>query len=485
MQVGTPAQNLRLLPSTSGNAIWLVLPQGCTVVDPSNCGDLRGTLFLPNSSSTWINIGLYGLVLTEEAGLGYSGNANFGYDNVTLGWLGDGLPTLSHQVIEGFATKDFLIGSFGLCPHAVNISSLDEPKPSFLGALAQQNLTPSTSWAYTAGAYYRQPTAFGSLTLGGYDTTRFVQHNVTFPFGPDTSRDLIAPIQSITSDAAADSLLLSDVIYAYIDSLVPQIWLPLEVCKAFERAFGLIYNETAGLYLVNDTLHNRLSTQNPNVTFTLGFPGSTKNNTVDIVMHYGSFDLMADYPTVPNAIRYFPLKQAHNNSQYTLGRAFLQDAYVIADYDRSNFSVFQAVFPNGSNTQQIVAIHRPGDTLPPTYRKVLSTGAIAGIAVAAVLSLFSITAAIIGYGVRKRNRIHASKPSSKIIGMDGAEPEPRSGAVEDIRLNIPLEMPVTDPKELTADEARRPELPSQPQILLPEMPAPTPELENNSIAHAC
>ena len=484
MQVGTPGQDLRLLPSNSGNAIWPVLAQGCDAGDPIDCGDLRGTLFLPNTSSTWINIGLYGLILTEEAGLGYSGNANLGYDNVTLGWFGSGLPMLSGQIIEGFATNNFSIGSFGLSPYSINISTFDDPKLSFLGALAQQNLTPSTSWAYTAGAYYRQPTAFGSLTLGGYDTTRFVQHNVTFPFGPDTSRDLIVPIQSITSDAAASSPLLSEVIYAYIDSLVPHIWLPLEVCKAFERAFGLTYNDTAELYLVNDTLHDRLSSQNPNVTFTLGVPGSTKNNTVDIVMHYGSFDLMADYPTVNNALRYFPLKQAHNNSQYTLGRAFLQDAYVIADYDRSNFSVSQAVFPNGSNTQQIVAIHRPGDTLPSTYRKVLSTGAISGTAVAASLSFFSITAGIIVYGVRKKNKNHASKLSFKVTGMDEADPEPRSGGLEDTRQSVPLEMPVTDPKELTADEARRPELPPQPQIPLPEMPVPTPELEHDSIAHA-
>ena len=485
MQVGTPAQNLRLLPSTSGNAIWPVLPQGCTVGDPSNCGDLRGTLFLPNISSTWINIGLYGLVLTEEAGLGYSGNANFGYDNVTLGWPGDGLPTLNRQVIEGFAAKDFLIGSFGLCPHAVNISTLDNPKPSFLGALSQLNKTPSTSWAYTAGAYYRQPTAFGSLTLGGYDTTRFIENDVTFPFGPDTSRDLIVPIQSITSTTPASSHLLSDVIYAYIDSLVPHIWLPLEVCKAFEQAFGLTYNDTAELYLVNDTLHDTLSSQNPNVTFTLGVSGSTKNNTVDIVMHYGSFDLMADYPTVNDATRYFPLRRAHNESQYTLGRAFLQDAYVIADYDRSNFSVSQAVFPNGSNTQEIVAIHRPGDTPPSTYRKVLSIGAIAGIAVAAILSFFSIAAAIIGYAVHKKNANHASKLSSKVIGMDDAEHKPRSEGLEEIRQSVPLEMPVTDPKELTADEARRPELPSQAQVPLSEMPVPTPELEHNSIAQLC
>lgn len=84
MQVGAPGQNLRLMPSDSGNAVWPVLPQGCIVGDPENCGDLRGYLFLPNASSTWNNTGLYSLVLTEEVELGYSGNANFGYDDLTL-----------------------------------------------------------------------------------------------------------------------------------------------------------------------------------------------------------------------------------------------------------------------------------------------------------------------------------------------------------------------------------------------------------------
>lgn len=482
MQVGTPAQNLRLLPSNSGNAVWPVLPQGCSVGDPSNCGDLRGTLFQPNTSSTWTNIGLYGLVLTEEAVLGYSGNANFGYDNLTLGGPGDGLPALSRQIIEGFATKVFFIGSFGLSPHAVNISTLDDPQPSFLGALAQQNKTPSTSWAYTAGAYFRQPTAFGSLTIGGYDTARFVQNNVTFPFGPDTSRDLIVPIQSITSDAASRPLL-STIIYAYIDSLVPHIWLPLEACQAFEQAFGLTYNETAGLYFVNDALHDKLVSQNPNVTFTLG-PASAGGSTVDIVMQYGSFDLTAEYPIVNNATRYFPLKQAQNDSQYTLGRAFLQDAYVIADYDRSNFSVSQAVFPNGSNTQQIVAIHRPGDVLPSTHHQALSTNDIVGLAVAAVVSSSIIIAAIIRYVVHKRIEKHASKMPSEDEGNDTAEPEAGSEVIGNIQQSHYLEMPVTDPKELTAVEARRPELPAQPPFPVFEIPEPTPELEDAPNAHA-
>ena len=293
VQLGTPAQNLRLLPSNSGNAILPVLSQGCNVGDPSNCSDLRGTVFLLNTSSTWVKIGLYGLVLPEEWPLGYSGNTNFGYDNVTLGWPGSGLPTLRRQIIEGFAVKDFYVGSLGLSPSAVNMSTLDDPQPSFLGALAQQNKTPSTSWAYTAGAYYRQPTAFGSLTLGGYDTARFIQNNVTFAFGPDSSRDLLVPIQSITTDAVSDRLL-SSVIYAYIDSLVPHIWLPMEVCQAFEDAFDLTYDETAELYFVNETLHNKLMSQDPNITFSLS-PATAGGSIVDIVMSYRSFDLTAEF----------------------------------------------------------------------------------------------------------------------------------------------------------------------------------------------
>lgn len=450
--------------------------------DPSDCGYLRGTLFSPNASSSWDNIGLYTLLLTEEGSLGYSGNADYGYDNLTLGFPGGALPALSHQIIEGYATKDFYIGAIGLNPHAVFISTFDDPQPSFLGALAQQNQTPSTSWAYTAGAYYKQPTAFGSLTFGGYDAARFVQSNVTFPLGPDILRDLVVPIRSITSDIASGPLL-SSIIYAYIDSLVPHIWLPLEACHAFEKAFGLIYNETAELYFVNDTLSERLLSQNPNVTFTLG-PASAGGSTVDILMHYGSFDLTAEYPIVNNATRYFPLRRAQNDSQYTLGRAFLQDAYVIADYDRSNFSVSQAVFPNGSNTQQIVAIHRPGDILPPTQHKRLGRDDEIGILIAAVITFIIMIVVISRYVVRKRNKKSEEKISTEDDADESAGPELGDKRQEITRQSHYSEMSVTDPQELTANEARRHELPDQPPFPVLELPEPTPELADTTTALA-
>lgn len=135
MQVGTSSQNIRLIPSSSGNTLWVVLPQGCVAEDPGNCANLRGSLFYPNESSTWSDIGLHELGLLEESLLGYSGNADVRYDTVTLGWQGDRSPTLNHQVIQGIATKDFYIGTIGFTSYAVNITSFNDPQPSMLEML--------------------------------------------------------------------------------------------------------------------------------------------------------------------------------------------------------------------------------------------------------------------------------------------------------------------------------------------------------------
>lgn len=498
MQVGTPPQTLRLLPSTSGNAIWPVLSEGCISSDPSNCADLRGSVFFPNESSTWSEIGLYQLPLTEESALGYSGNGSFGFDNVILSRPGDGLPSLSHQVIEGIATKDFYIGSLGLAPYAVNISNITDPHPSFLGALSNESKISSTSWAYTAGANYRQPTAFGSLTLGGYDAARFVQNNISFPFGPDISRDLLVGIQSISSDATSSPLLPTG-IYAFLDSLVPHIWLPVEACQAFEKAFGLTYNGTAGLYLVDDALHSKLLAQNPNVTFKLG-GALAGGDSVDIVMQYGSFDLVhSGDQTINNNTRYFPLRQAHNTSQYTLGRAFFQDAYVIADYDRSNFSVSQAIFPNASHSQSIVAIHPPGYVLPSTQKASLSVGAIVGI-VASVVGVIAIL--IVGYTIyrrrmQRREKAKISKSEDKFEGWGYNKAE--LSANEKVEMSAKTErkhdaVELTSPEkpyhaELLSPQEQHPELPTGSDVknpleladpsttLVHELPAPLAELE--------
>ena len=260
--------------------------------------------------------------------------AVFGNDTLGLGIQGSGGPTLSDQIIGAYTSQELYLGMFGVNPASTNFTPQDEGRPSYLSTLKTQGLIPSLSFGYTAGAQYRLKQVLGSLTLGGVDSSRFTPSNVSIPFAPSPSRELMVGIQAIKSvdQSGKSTNLLPTGIMSLVDSTVPQIWLPVEACQAFEKAFGLTFDETSQLYLVNSSLHDQLRSQNASFVFTLG-AAATGGQTADITLPYNSFDLLATPPTagVANSSRYFPLRQAANDSQYTLGRTFLQEAYATFD----------------------------------------------------------------------------------------------------------------------------------------------------------
>jgi hypothetical protein len=94
---------------------------------------------------------------------------------------------------------------------------------------------------------------------------------------------------------------------------------------AFEKAFGISIDKDTGLYLINATHYAQLLADTPEVTFTLANELSG-GETVNVVLPFNAFALSASYPFTPNDTYYFPLKMASNQTQYTLGRAFLQEA---------------------------------------------------------------------------------------------------------------------------------------------------------------
>ena len=409
-----------LLPSTSGNTIWPVLEEGCATDSEVNCEDLRGGLFKRNSSTSWDKLGVFELGTWEEQKLGYDNSmGTFGFDDAKFGFPNDNGLIAKHQVIQGFMTRDFYLGAIGLNPNAVNMTSFNDPTPSLLQSLKDQGSIPSRSWGYTAGKSYLTPPVFGSLTLGGYDGARARSNDVTFPFGPDQTRDLLLDLRSISSSASKHLLLTGDgTINIWLDSLVPDIWLPKEACQRFEDIFSLSYNSSISKYTVNDTIHTTLIAQNPNVTFEFGAVGNepSKQKTVSITMQYKSFDLVYNTTETGETTRYFPLQQADNSSQYTFGRAFFQDAYVVADYERYNFKVFQASIPDSSTSQKIVSILPPG-----AEQKRMSTAAIAGVAVGA--SVFITIVLVGGFLWRKRRSRSKDEPeeSPKPSGKDNSD----------------------------------------------------------------
>lgn len=159
VKVGTPPQDFQILPATNVQETWVPLPQACATYDPTDCPQLRGAGnsskgFDIDKSSTWKEEGIYDLV--SERWLGYVGNGLYGFDTVELGESRRGRMQVKHQVVAGIVEKNFYLGIFGLGPKPSNFSDFNDPQPSFMRSLADQDLIPSLSYGYTAGAKYRK-----------------------------------------------------------------------------------------------------------------------------------------------------------------------------------------------------------------------------------------------------------------------------------------------------------------------------------------
>jgi hypothetical protein len=416
ISVGTPGQDFRVLPSTKAGVTQVVVPDGCQAgIDPSNCPQLRGADifnsaqnpgFQVSASTSWSAIGQYDVDL--EDALNYTAAGLFGFDKVTLGPTADSRSlVMDRQVVAGVAELDYFMGLLPLGQAEQSFSSLGESIDSLLYQLRNTTKIPSLSYAYTAGAKYRLKSVFGNLVLGGYDSTRYNANDngFSFTFSTDPSKLLTVGVDSIlaTNSLQGTYSLSSSAHFSVIDSTVPHLWLPIDICTQFERAFGLTYDPRTDLYLVNDTIHQQLVSKNPTLTIKLvNSLDNTANDYTNIQLPYAAFDLQASYPYYPNATNYFPIRRAANSTQYVLGRTLLQEAYLIVDYERANFTVAQAVFPDPLPAANIVTIKSKLDAGSSSDNDSgLGTGAIVGIVIGIVILLL---AAIFAFFFVRRRR---------------------------------------------------------------------------------
>jgi hypothetical protein len=230
-----------------------------------------------------------------------------------------------------------------------------------------------------------------------------VQHDGSWSI--DAANDIAVQVESITSTVGSDSQgLLPTPIRASLDSSLPYIWLPIQACLLFENAFGLQWNDTWQLYLVNETLHQTLVQQNASLTFNLGGMTGGSSTSINITLPYAAFDLTAS-----------PLKRAANSTQWVLGRTFFQEAFVVADYERKNFSVFPCQWEANINTD-IVSIISPTYSVTPVTEPSSSNstsnpsggstnaGPIAGGIVGGIAGLAIITALVYFFYWRPKRR---------------------------------------------------------------------------------
>ncbi|KAL9607163.1 MAG: hypothetical protein Q9167_007898 [Letrouitia subvulpina] len=394
---GSPPQFVRVLVSTTCPQPWAVDPLGCAATDPPNCVSSRGGQFNKNHSSTWQDQGLY--ELDQELNLGYTGNGDFGLDSISLGYPGSGALILEHQLLATIASKDYYIATWGIAPRPTNLTKSDPKEATFapedshqslLSTLKQSKEIPSLSYGYTAGARYRLKRVPASLTLGGYDASRFMPSDLTFDLAGDNSRDLVVGVQSISAVGSSQKLLPTPIL-AFIDATVPHIWLPVEACQMFETFFGINWDASSDLYLVNETTHQALIAQNASLTVMIG-TNSITPEVVNITLPYASFDLQVlnTYPNVTNSTR-----------------------YLIADYERSTFSINQCRFAENVSAEihPILPLNATngtkGTNTQSSYHKHdtsnLSAGIIALITVLSVMIFAIIITIVIVLWRRKQN----------------------------------------------------------------------------------
>lgn len=167
---------------------------------------------------------------------------------------------------------------------------------------------------------------------------------------------------------------------------------------------NITWNVTEELYLLEPWTYQALVAANPNFTFTLA-NGTSK---VDITVPYAALDLNVVLPinrVVPRnqTQKYFPVKRSTDKSQYTLGRAFLQEAYLQVDYHRRIFNISQAawpesdfasdpkpLYPPNNNTQTATADPKNSTSISNGLSQSQKNGAIAGGVIGGVLLLCAL-----------------------------------------------------------------------------------------------
>ncbi|KAL6399752.1 Peptidase A1 [Ilyonectria robusta] len=291
---------------------------------------------------------------------------------------------------------------------------------------------------------------FGQLIFSGYDTSRFTENSVSFSMADDLTRDLVVALQSISYSGSDKTTLLSSPINIYIDSTDPNLWLPDDVCDAFESAFGLTVDNTTGLYLVNDTHHSTLVATDAEVSFRLS-DVLEGGDSVTIVLPYDAFALKAEYPLVENISYYFPLKRAANETQYTLGRVFLQEAYLTADYERQVFNVSQCTWVEGAEENIVTITSKDANITSSSSASAsatqttettksnsstLSNGTITGTVIACLVFLVLVAVGVFFF-LRHRK---AAKAREAAAAVDTAPSSPESG-IECVDLSMKAEQP--------------------------------------------
>ncbi|KAL5600907.1 hypothetical protein BROUX41_005745 [Berkeleyomyces rouxiae] len=418
-------QDINLFVSTTLSEHWLIDKGGCLADDPL-CNKDRGGAVDITTTSKWSTLGDWSIGLSY---LGVAANAAYGTGafGFTDGLTNDKLQ-MEDALIGAINVTDFYVGLFGLgvIRGKFGTESIDSP---FYEMIEDQGWFPSYSYGYTAGAYYKNTPS--SLTLGGYDASRLPAEpsNIDFTLSRDSMipRVIVRGIQVSTNSSSTPSnwdskpQILSNFtnsFQAVVDSSTPYLWLPEPVVDDFVSAMNLTYNRTLDAYVItNDQMASLKQDDSFEFTFSLSSYDNTNSfgtpleveGVVNITLSGAAFAHVLQYPYKDQTISfgdpdvpYFPIKKA-TDSNFILGRTFLQEAYLLTRYDSSSFQLHQAAFPADPiidrNIQAITQPIKSAYPGPKTEESSEEKGGLSKAALSAIIAGGGSAVAFIGMGI--------------------------------------------------------------------------------------
>lgn len=361
VQFGSPGQNMDLYPGGTFQS-YILTDQLCQDTNAYPCGG--GGLLDPQKSTTLDNhsISYYSgsngstSAWTQEAVL-------FSYNNEMpirdqLQIAGHTVANLSAVIFSNFTmvypdgNYPLQVGELSLGP-VVNQSFAEQGYPQnnaslIPGFFVAQNTIPSNSFGLHVGIGAEAFKVDLSLWLGGYDASRIIGPVSTQSIEPGPSSELPIDLLDIGigvdhggspfSYSSVQGLLSSGNstmpragIPVFMNPGAPYLYLPNSTCAAIAKNLPVTYNVGKALYFwdVTDPQYKNIVTSPTYLSFI--FRGSDGNLTIKAPFQL--LNLTLEAPLAPTPTPYFPCQPPQGDGRtYSLGRAFLQSAFIGVDF---------------------------------------------------------------------------------------------------------------------------------------------------------
>ncbi|KAK3899272.1 aspartic peptidase domain-containing protein [Staphylotrichum tortipilum] len=326
-----------------------------------------------------------------NAGIEARGSANLYLDTIDLQFSGGVIQNHSVALIETESQMLAYPGG-GLYPVFTGCLSIGSPdsRQVFTGGGSRPDVNatmipwglqaagtiPSTSFGLHYGSASPSAKIPGSLLFGGYDSNRVVGPALSLTgdlWKAVTLRDIslrtIRGTSPFVAQPAPNTTVLPNLLSTgnstmppsglpvLLDPCSPYFTLPKSTCDAIASHLPVTYNASLGLYLWNTTSPYYRAITSSSSTLAFTFMGATNTDSLTIHVPFPHLNLTLSPPFVSNpaGVPYFPCFTGGVGA-YALGRAFFQDAFLGANWEKGKVWLAQAPGPNVPASVEVVAV---------------------------------------------------------------------------------------------------------------------------------